>query len=146
LKEVIEDAASLVREAEPRKAHPSINLQVDAAVTAEISRARLVQALTNVLQNAVESYEGSGSLNPIGVRATAEEGRVVISIKDSGCGMSEEALTDAPVLFATSKPNGTGFGLPLAIKIIESEHGGRLSLESIKGRGTVVRIVIPQQR
>jgi signal transduction histidine kinase len=60
--------------------------------------------------------------------------------------MSEEVLTDASVLFATSKPDGTGFGLPLAIKIIESELGGRLSLESIKGQGTVVRVVIPEQR
>ena len=58
--------------------------------------------------------------------------------------MSAEAQHDALTLFATSKPNGTGFGLPLAVKIIESEHGGRLSIESIKGRGTIVRIIIPK--
>jgi signal transduction histidine kinase len=57
--------------------------------------------------------------------------------------MSEEAQRDALTLFATSKPNGTGFGLPLAVKIIESEHGGRLTLESVKGRGTLVRITVP---
>ena len=48
--------------------------------------------------------------------------------------------------FATSKPNGTGFGLPLAAKIVESEHGGRLSIDSVKGRGTIVRIIIPEHR
>ena len=47
--------------------------------------------------------------------------------------MSEEAQRDALTLFATSKPNGTGFGLPLAVKIVESEHGGRLTLESNEG-------------
>jgi signal transduction histidine kinase len=60
--------------------------------------------------------------------------------------MSAEAQGDALTLFATSKPNGTGFGLPLAAKIVESEHGGRLSIDSVKGRGTIVRMIIPQHR
>jgi nitrogen fixation/metabolism regulation signal transduction histidine kinase len=147
LKDIIEDAAALVREAGPSKQRqPLIDIEVDATISAEISRARLVQALTNVLVNAVESYDGVNDLKPIVVRAGAEEGRVAISIEDSGCGMSTEALADASVLFATNKPNGTGFGLPLAIKIVESEHCGRLSLESLKGRGTIIRIIIPTQR
>jgi signal transduction histidine kinase len=67
-------------------------------------------------------------------------------VKDSGCGMSAEAQGDALTLFATSKPNGTGFGLPLAVKIIESEHGGRLTIDTVKGRGTTVRMIVPQYR
>jgi energy-coupling factor transporter ATP-binding protein EcfA2 len=47
------------------------------------------------------------------------------------------------VIFVTHKPNGTGFGLPLAVKIVESEHGGRLTVESAKGHGTLVRISVP---
>jgi signal transduction histidine kinase len=69
-----------------------------------------------------------------------------MTIRDSGCGMSEENLRDALTLFSTSKANGTGFGLPLAVKIVESEHGGRLSLESAKGRGTSVHIMLPKHR
>ena len=60
--------------------------------------------------------------------------------------MSDEVLADATVLFSTSKPGGTGFGLPLAVKIIESEHDGRLSLESRKGYGTTARVIIPVHR
>jgi nitrogen fixation/metabolism regulation signal transduction histidine kinase len=146
IKEIIEDAAALVREGGSIRAIPPIHVKVDIAVSAEVSRARLGQAVINILQNAVESYAGVASMKPILVCAVSEEGRVAITIEDGGCGMGEEALADATVLFATSKPNGTGFGLPLAIKIVESEHGGRLSIESLKGRGTVVRIVIPQQR
>jgi nitrogen fixation/metabolism regulation signal transduction histidine kinase len=146
LKEIIEDAASLVRDIGSGKLQPAIHIQVEAAAVADVSRARLVQALTNVLANAVESYDGTTPLKPIDVRADIEEGRITISIQDSGCGMSAEALADATVLFATSKQHGTGFGLPLAIKIIESEHGGRLTLESVKGHGTVARIVIPTHR
>jgi nitrogen fixation/metabolism regulation signal transduction histidine kinase len=147
LKDIIEEAASLVREAASRNGpQPPIDVQADPTVAAEVSRARLLQAVTNVLANAVESYHGLSTLEPIVVRAEAGEGWVAISIRDSGCGMSKEDLRDAAVLFATNKETGTGFGLPLAIKIVETEHRGRLSLESIRGRGTVVRVVIPSQR
>jgi nitrogen fixation/metabolism regulation signal transduction histidine kinase len=146
LKDVLDEAASLVREERSERRRPPIVVQVEATVVAEVSRARIVQALTNVLTNAVESYESVDHLAPIIVRAESLEGRVAISVEDSGCGMSGEALADAAVLFATSKPKGTGFGIPLAIKIVESEHGGRLSMESTKGRGTVVRVTIPAQQ
>jgi nitrogen fixation/metabolism regulation signal transduction histidine kinase len=146
LKDIIEEAASLVREAHLIEPAPRIEIHADAAVTADVSRARLVQAVTNVMANAVESYDGMNLMKPIIVRVETEEGRIAIVIEDSGCGMSSEVLADATVLFATSKPNGTGFGLPLAIKIVESEHGGRLALESVKGRGTVIRIVLPTQQ
>ena len=104
----------------------------------------MVQALTNVLLNAVESYRDMDLVKPIEVSADLQGALVTITVEDSGCGMSAEVQRDALTLFATSKPNGTGFGLPLAVKIVESEHGGRLSIESTKGRGTTIRIIIPK--
>ena len=86
------------------------------------------------------------SRKPIAVTAELHEGLLELNIEDSGCGMSAEAQRDALTLFSTSKPTGTGFGLPLAVKIIESEHGGRVRLESAKDRGTSVRITIPTYR
>ena len=115
-----------------------------SSIVVDVARARLVQALTNVLLNAIESYRDVDSLKPIEVSADLQGALVAITVEDSGCGMSAEAQRDALTLFATSKPNGTGFGLPLAVKIVESEHGGRLSIESMKGHGTIVRITIPK--
>jgi signal transduction histidine kinase len=146
IKDIVNEAASLVYEVGSGRALPEIQLNIEEALEAEVSRARLVQALTNILQNAIESYDGIASMQPILVRAASMESHVAISVEDSGAGMSKEALADASVLFATSKQNGTGFGLPLAIKIVESEHGGRLNLESIKGRGTVVSVTLPRQQ
>jgi len=145
VREIVEESISLVREAMPGRSLPSVILEMSADVAAEVSRSRLVQAITNILQNAIESYEGVVPVKPILVHAASEEGRIAMSFEDFGCGMSEEAQRDAPVLFATSKPTGTGFGLPLAVKIVESEHLGRLTIESKKGYGTVVRLSIPQQ-
>jgi nitrogen fixation/metabolism regulation signal transduction histidine kinase len=147
LREVIQEGASVALESDGDKSRrPSIDVKVPSNVVVEVTRARLVQALTNVLLNAIESYRDIDSLNPIEVRADLQEGLVAITVEDSGCGMSVEAQRDALTLFATSKPNGTGFGLPLAAKIVESEHGGRLSIDSVKGRGTIVRMIIPQHR
>ena len=129
-----------------RSPRPSFDIQAASSVVIEASRPRLVQALTNILVNAVESYPEDAVLRPIEITACVENRLVRMTIRDSGCGMSEENLRDALTLFSTSKANGTGFGLPLAVKIVESEHGGRLSLESAKGQGTSVHILLPKHR
>ena len=145
LREVVQEASSVAIESDGDKSQrPSIEVCVPSTILVEVSRARLVQALTNVLLNAVESYRDMDLVKPIEVSADLQGALVTITVEDSGCGMSAEVQRDALTLFATSKPNGTGFGLPLAVKIVESEHGGRLSIESIKGRGTTIRIIIPK--
>lgn len=147
LRDVLQQAANVALESDgDRSRRPPIQIDVPSSIVADVSRSRLVQALTNVILNAIESYQTLDSLKPIKISAELQERLVAIKIEDSGCGMSAEAQDDALTLFATSKPNGTGFGLPLSAKVIESEHGGRLSLDSMKGRGTVVQIIIPRHR
>lgn len=144
LRDVIEESVANVRDW--AQSGPNVRVDVGPEIRAEVCRSRLVQALRNVLANAIESYVGVTASDPISVIGRSEEERVVIEVRDHGCGMSERALADAVVLFSTNKENGTGFGLPLAIKIVESEHDGRLTLESRKGDGTRVTIVIPARR
>lgn len=141
ISEVIDDAVTLVRDIHPRA---KIEALVDETADAEICRERIVQALTNLLVNAVEACLDVDN-QPVLITAVVKNERVAISITDHGCGMSEEALVDCRVLFATSKPNGTGFGLPLAVKIIETEHDGRLTVSSTEGVGTVVDVELPMQ-
>ena len=140
--ELVQEAATLAF-TDSRPSIPAFENHVPPTIVIEAARSRFVQAVTNVLRNAVEAYEDASTPGPITATAEVHEGSVTLSIKDSGCGMSEESLTDAGSLFATNKPNGTGFGLPLAIKIVDSEHGGRLRIESTKGVGTTVHMVIP---
>jgi two-component system C4-dicarboxylate transport sensor histidine kinase DctB len=144
LRDVIQEATTVAIESDSKRSlQPEIEIEVSTTLVVCIARGRLVQALTNVLVNAIEAYGGMHSPKPIKISARLDQGVVGITVEDAGCGMSEEAQRDALTLFATSKPNGIGFGLPLAVKIVESEHGGRLSLESAKGRGTRVRITVP---
>jgi nitrogen fixation/metabolism regulation signal transduction histidine kinase len=147
IREVIDESVSLVRDAQALKElYPGIEVRSAAAMRAEVVRVRLGQAFTNILWNAVESYDGLPRRDPIRVVVEAEDGCVIVTFEDAGCGMSPEMLADAQVLFTTSKPHGTGFGLPLAIKIVESEHGGRVTLDSVRGRGTRIRVQVPMFR
>lgn len=147
LHEVIEEAANVARAWKPDATQAEIQVDMPSSFAADVARPRLVQAFTNLLINAIESYEGlTHPREPIRVRAKQGDGIATVSIKDAGCGMSPEVLQDAPLLFSTSKHGGTGVGLPLAIKIIESEHGGRVSIESRKGVGTVVTVSLPSHR
>jgi signal transduction histidine kinase len=142
--EVVTEALAVVREGGSDALLPS--LVSGEGGSAEVCHPRVVQALTNVLVNAVESYDGVAQRRPVRVALEPGDGWVAITVEDFGCGMSDEVLADATVLFTTSKLQGTGFGLPLAMKIIESEHGGRLKITSHKGHGTVVRMTVPTRR
>lgn len=144
LNEVTDEAASLVRDANQRRGvHVGIDVRVPDTLTCVVDRGRLVQAFTNLLQNATDAYEGLTPRAPVVVEGLAEGTRVSLTFTDAGCGMSEEVLQDAPTLFTTNKPHGTGFGLPLAIKIVEAEHGGQLRMTSERGVGTRVEVRLP---
>ncbi|MBF0583419.1 MAG: HAMP domain-containing histidine kinase, partial [Magnetococcales bacterium] len=124
-----------------------VDIRIDPSITLDANRHLLLQALTNIIQNSVDAYAGTHCLPIIAITAHEHNGsRVQVIISDQGCGMSEEAVNDAFQLFATSKPHGTGFGLTIAKKIIESDHNGTVYLESVKGKGTTVTIVLPKEQ
>ena len=121
-----------------------IENQVAPELMIEVARPRLVQALTNLLCNALEAYDGTPEpRHPVIVDASAADGHIILTIRDRGCGMSAAALAEAPTFFVSRKAAGTGFGLPLAMKIVESEHRGTIDIESAEGVGTVVRVRLP---
>ncbi|HPP08329.1 MAG TPA: ATP-binding protein, partial [bacterium] len=67
---------------------------------------------------------------------------VVLTIEDDGCGIPEENLSKIFDPLFTTKPNGTGLGLPIVNEII-AQHNGRIFVESKKGVGTKVIIELP---
>jgi signal transduction histidine kinase len=145
LRDVVDQAARTVS-ALAESTGVTIENRVEQRVTADIARARVVQALSNLLYNAVEAYSDTSERQPIVVEATASDTVVNLRIRDHGKGMASEALADAGTLFATNKTNGTGVGLALAIKIVESEHEGRVEIESLLSVGTTVAVTFPRLR
>jgi signal transduction histidine kinase len=105
-------------------------------------RQAIVLAFETIIDNAIKYSNETGSLG-IGVRP--EHDAVHVSFKDEGRGIMPD---DAPLVFdkffrgANAGHAGTGLGLPIARKIVE-DHGGRISITSAPGRGTLVDIVLP---
>jgi two-component system, NtrC family, nitrogen regulation sensor histidine kinase NtrY len=98
------------------------------------------QVLINLVKNARES---GGPLDEVKVSVRlAADGGFVLTVVDRGRGMDEEVLRRALVPFYTSKPQGTGLGLPLSSEIVEA-HGGRLQLDNRTGGGLAVTCRLP---
>lgn len=146
LREIVEEAVALVKDRmHSNESRLEVEVAIDSDWRIDAHRHRLLQAFSNIIQNAYEAYNGIPVDNgAIRIEAGPEgDNHVVIAFIDRGCGMSEEALRDACQLYSSKKPGGTGFGLPLAKKIIETEHGGSVKLTSTKGEGTTVTVVLP---
>lgn len=124
-----------------------VRYDVDAALRIEVNRSRLLQALINIIVNAIEACLGLNRQAELTITASRHsETQIQITIADNGCGMGEEALRDCVQLYSTGKPGGMGFGLPLAKKFIETDHQGTLSIHSRKGEGTAVSVTLPVEQ
>ncbi len=107
-------------------------------------RRRLEQVIMNLLSNAIKfTEEGAVSL-----KSERKEGRVVISVSDSGIGIAPENISDLYTPFhqidsgTTRKHEGTGLGLSICKKLVEM-HGGTIAVESEAGVGSTFTVTIP---
>ena len=103
----------------------------------EIDGLLLKQALTNLIENGVNAHHGGRGTVTVACRETPDE--VLIEISDTGCGLDEATAAKMFTPFFSTRPAGSGLGLPLVKKIIDL-HGGRLLHQSAPGRGTTFTI------
>jgi PAS domain S-box-containing protein len=106
-------------------------------------RVGLQQVLMNLMLNGVEAMKdmtAPGTLTIMSRRG--EDGELAVSILDTGVGVPPEQIDQIFSAFITSKPQGTGMGLPISRSIIES-HGGRLWATSNTGPGATFQFVLP---
>jgi signal transduction histidine kinase len=107
----------------------------------EAHAGELNQVWTNLIDNAVDAMDGTGTLR---VATLVEGDAVVVEIGDTGPGMPPEVAARAFEAFYTTKDvgKGTGLGLDIARRVVVERHGGTISIDSRPGR-TVVRVRIP---
>jgi signal transduction histidine kinase len=113
----------------------------------EANDARLGQVFLNLIVNAAQAIrEGQAEQNLIRVATTVDEasGRVVVEIRDTGCGIPPESLPRIFDAFFTTKPVGVGTGLGLSIcHRIVTGLGGDIQVDSQIGKGTTFRVLLP---
>jgi len=141
------DVGALVRETvalQPFAASATTTVEVDIEPDlpeCPLDRDLLARALENLLRNGFEAMPDGGTLLVRAARGTAP-GTVAIEVSDTGSGMDARTRERAFDDFFTTKPAGTGLGLPL-VKRILTAHGGDVTLHDGKPRGTTVRMVLP---
>ena len=104
----------------------------------------LRQALTNIIQNALDSLgEASGSTPEIRLAMTVNDGVVSLGISDNGPGFPDMDRAQLLEPYVTNREKGTGLGLAIVSKIIQ-DHSGELDLLDAEGGGACVMISLPQ--
>lgn len=105
---------------------------------------KIKQVLINLITNAIDATKGVGNEIVIETGYHAATKEIFVSVKDNGCGIPQDVLSEIHNAFFTTKEHGTGLGLPISNQII-AEHDGRLTVESEVGVGTVFTVVIPDK-
>jgi two-component system phosphate regulon sensor histidine kinase PhoR len=120
-------------------------LECGAEVEAKINPPLMEQALVNLLQNAIKYSDQGGEVQ---LRAAQDNGEMVISVSDRGCGIPSEHLSRIFERFyrvdraRSRKLGGTGLGLSIVKHIVQAHHGSVL-VESKPGEGSTFSIRIP---
>jgi two-component system nitrogen regulation sensor histidine kinase NtrY len=143
-----ESLERIVREALvlQRVASRHIDFQVEIAdpdLRAFCDRRLIGQALTNLLQNAVDAVAMRPGAHIVKVQVFAEGQNAVLRVIDDGIGLPETDRGKLMEPYVTHKAKGTGLGLAIVRKIME-DHGGQLDLdEAPGGQGAMVSLVLP---
>lgn len=100
---------------------------------------QLGRALRNLLANAIDAMPGGGRVT---VRTRRADGGVRLEISDTGEGLTPEEASRLFTLYYTTRQHGTGLGLAIVQSVV-SDHRGKISVRSEKGRGTTFLIELP---
>ncbi len=121
-------------------AHVTVHREFDAALPPVLGdEAQLWQAILNLIRNAIEAMPTGGTLT---LATSHETSRAFLRVTDTGKGMDPAAQQNLFKPFFSTKPSGTGLGLPLTQQVV-AEHGGRIRCESTPDRGTSFLIELP---
>ncbi|HEY2498429.1 MAG TPA: PAS domain S-box protein [Candidatus Angelobacter sp.] len=120
----------------------SVRAELDDGVPSiTVDRVQVQQVLMNLMVNGIEAMKGPGGELTVGSKKT-DDGQILFSVSDLGIGLpvdNPERIFDA---FFTTKAQGTGMGLSISRRIIES-HGGRLWASANSGKGATFYVILP---
>jgi signal transduction histidine kinase len=148
--DIVSDSVAFCQ-ADATEAGITITLEPDLTSAAvRTDRQRLAQTLVNVIVNAIK-FSGRGSEVRVGAQLD-DAGGVIVTISDTGCGIAPDDLARIREPFGqvhsdqySARKRGLGLGLAIATGFME-RMDGRLDIESVPGKGTIVSIILPPDR
>jgi signal transduction histidine kinase len=96
----------------------------------------------NLVLNAAQASPAGGAVT---VKTRADGGMAEVAVIDRGSGIRPENRNNIFNPFFTTKPSGVGLGLAIVAKIVD-EHGGKITVESEPGKGSVFHVLLPMER
>src|SRR5438128_1550437 len=141
--EVIQEMMVLLRTEATRYAVP-IRAELGTGLPkVKADRVQLQQVLMNLMLNGIDAMKDLKTTGALTIRSDrAARGQLRISVSDTGVGLPPQQADQIFNAFFTTKPNGTGMGLPISRSIIES-HGGRLWAAANSGPGATFHFTLP---
>ncbi len=139
--EIVHEMVGLLRGEANRYA---VSIRTDLAAdlpTITADRVQLQQVLMNLMLNAIEAMKETGGVLTVKSQLD-QDGRLIISLSDTGVGLPAEKADQIFNAFFTTKPQGSGMGLAISRSIVES-HGGRLWATPNAGRGATFHFTLP---
>jgi len=100
---------------------------------------RIEQILFNLIENAIDAMPEGGTLT---IRTKRNEEFAIFEVEDTGSGITAENLQKLYIPFFTTKPKGSGLGLPVCKKII-ADHQGYIEVKSEVGKGSKFTVYLP---
>jgi signal transduction histidine kinase len=125
---------------EEQRINVANTVPMEITVVCDISMVR--QIMVNLLRNAIEAVRESGKPGEVTLASKTEESHLVISITDTGVGMSDTQRKNLFKYKATTKKDGNGIGLYLSMKLLQLQNG-IISCESREGKGTTFIVKLP---
>jgi signal transduction histidine kinase len=136
LAELVDDVLAVVS---GRAGEAGVGLRRRGDAVAEVDRQRLGEALLNLVMNSLEASSAGGLVQ---IEIGVHDRQACVTVRDSGCGMSDEVLARVGTPFFTTRSGGTGLGVSLA-RAAFVNHGGRLDYSSVPGEGTTATGLLP---
>ncbi len=137
ISEVVDDAVRLVAMGHDRE-DIFIRTDISPGIEASLPADRIKQLVINLTRNAVQACEEKGG--EVSVALKKENSEIVLSVKDTGGGISDEIKKKIFSPYFTTRNDGTGLGLSIVHQIVE-ESNGRIEVLAPDGGGTEFRVI-----
>jgi PAS domain S-box-containing protein len=138
INDVLDESISII-ESEAILKHININKDYKENLSIDIDKEKIKQVFINLLRNSIDAVDTYGYIT---CAVKLNNQGVEISINDNGTGIPDDLKSKIFNLYFTTKQSGTGLGLSIVHQII-SEHNGLIEVDSMEGKGTTFRIVLP---
>ena len=140
VKEATLAAVGYLQNRAPRRVRFSVSFPDDEPFLAPLNPTLFQWVVENLCKNAIDAMDGEGTITIV---ASQDARKIYVDISDTGKGMSSSVQKHIFDSGFTTKTRGWGLGLPLARRIVNQYHRGRLYLKySVPGQGSAFRIVL----